>query len=596
MKTGLAALIALHGALHGATALANAGGGPAEASGSAALPPPSPELLTPTSRSADLPLMHPAVVLRDDEGKPVVESERPASARRTCDGCHEVAWIEAHNLHADAAAKMDAGRAGPTCFLCHLRRADAEAWGRATPAWADTATLAALELASANGQGWQWHKQPFAADGSLPATTLGLGRPSDRACGMCHGIVAEGDVPIAPTAFGQARGQGMTDTRGIVFSGRRISDSALNVAGKDGLVRPWDVHAERLVSCAACHFSPNHPAYAWAQEAPEHLRFEARRAAITEYLRRPDHRLARGMGTSGDAPSMRGCEACHDAGKSHAWLPRPERHFAALACESCHVPAAHAPALQEVDWTVLGAGHGPRVVHRGVAGDGFLTGFRPVLLPRSERGRDPRLGPANLVTSWFWTEATARGRQRMAKATLERALFDDKGHKPELVRALDRNGDGRLSEDELVLDSAARRDAVRQLLLAAGASDPEIEGEIAVYPLHHGVATGRFATRDCATCHGEDSRLREPFLLSSAVPFAARVAWVGSAAGTTVRDGDGHLTLVPAMPALHVFGYTRSGVIDGLGLLALAAALAGALAHGLLRLRARRRATRKGQA
>ena len=141
---------------------------------------------------------------------------------------------------------------------------------------------------------WQWRKERFEPDGSVPAATLGLGRPTDRACGFCHGVVYQQPEPmlLAPDPH-----QRMTETQGVVFSAQRISDSAMNVAGKDTLSLPWDVHAERLVSCASCHFSPNHPAYSYVAGGPGHLRFDARRTEITEYLRRPDHQFAKGQST-----------------------------------------------------------------------------------------------------------------------------------------------------------------------------------------------------------------------------------------------------------------------------------------------------------
>ena len=50
--------------------------------------------------------MHPPVVFRDGAGAPVVQSGQPASARRTCDDCHDVARIKAHDYHAEAVRDM----------------------------------------------------------------------------------------------------------------------------------------------------------------------------------------------------------------------------------------------------------------------------------------------------------------------------------------------------------------------------------------------------------------------------------------------------------------------------------------------------------
>ena len=52
----------------------------------------------------------------------------------------------------------------------------------------------------------------------------------------------------------------------------------------------------------------------------------------------------------------------------HQWLPYQERHMAELACESCHIPDLHAPAIQSYDWTALKADGTPLVTCRGVRG------------------------------------------------------------------------------------------------------------------------------------------------------------------------------------------------------------------------------------
>jgi hypothetical protein len=583
MRTGVALLLGW------LPAMANA----SEAVPASELPPPSADLLTPPTRTPDLPFMHPPVVVRDQSGRPVVESDQPASARQTCDPCHDVAWIETHNNHAMALRKLGQGPDGIGCFVCHVHGTDARPGGARTQ-WDDSATLAGLGLATRQGDRWQWRKDLFAADGSIPASKLRLGRPSDQACGYCHGRVDHGHEPIGLTFDPSQR---MTDAHGIIFSGQRISDSAINLAGKDGLTRPWDVHAERMVSCASCHYSPNHPAYAWATQAPAHLQFDARRSAITEYLRRPDHRLARGMTGDTDASgqaagTIRRCESCHDASRAHGWLPRAQRHFAAMLCETCHIPAAYLPARQETDWTMLTASRLPRVTYRGVRADGFVTGFHPALLPRALPDGSRKLAPHNLTTSWFWTEQTSGGRQRVGSDVLERAFFAGDAHKPELVRALDRNGDGRLADEELILDSEPRRDLARDLLVAAGVEAPQIVGEVAMHAMRHGVSPGRFATRDCSACHARDSRLTQPFVLTSAVPFGAMPGWRDGrspqADAELIRDGNGRLLLSPNQPRLHVFGHTKSSLVDGLGVFLFASALAGVAAHGLLRVRSRR--------
>ena len=69
---------------------------------------------------------------------------------------------------------------------------------------------------------------------------------------------------------------------------------------------------------------------------------------------------------------------------------------------------AHAPARQEVDFTMLTAGRKERVVYRGVRADGFVLGFRPALLRRGSDGR-VKLGPSNVVTTYFWVDKSEPG-------------------------------------------------------------------------------------------------------------------------------------------------------------------------------------------
>jgi hypothetical protein len=569
---------------------------------SSSLPPPSPELLAPRPRVAAQPSLHPAIVLRDAKGAPVVVSGQPASAAKTCDGCHDVGWIQSHDGHGGLVAngfdRSPALLPAGNCFLCHVQAADNSARTQAITRdrrdWIETATLAATGLVATDGDHWQWQKHRFQSDGTIPASALGIARPGNRACGFCHGRVYEDSAPLS---LSPAATQRMTELEGIVFSGQRISDSAMNVANKDSLTRPWDVHAERMVSCASCHFSPNHPAYAFANRGPEHLQFDARRVAITEYLRRPDHRLAKGP-SNADAGhqegSIRRCESCHDAGKVHAFLPRAERHFGALACEACHVPMAHAPARQEEDWTMLTPEREARVVYRGIRGDGFVPGYTPVLLPRPQPDGSKKLAPSNLITTYRWVERgdaqSAGKRHPVARETLERAFFTADGYRPELVRALDSNGDGKLQEGERILDSAQKVQVAHDLLVAAGVHEPAMVGEVRSYELHHGVSPGRFATRDCSSCHAADSRIDQPFSVAASAPFGVTPALVDASTGAQLNhDSSGRMVLVPHVAGLHVFGHSRSGFLDGLGLLLFAGAIAGAGGHALLRVRSARR-------
>ena len=81
----------------------------------------------------------------------------------------------------------------------------------------------------------------------------------------------------APVTLGGIRsGSLQTLTRGEIFSPQKISESGVNLVGKDSLNRSWDVHAERLLECSNCHFSINNPIYRKETEATQPIGSEVR--------------------------------------------------------------------------------------------------------------------------------------------------------------------------------------------------------------------------------------------------------------------------------------------------------------------------------
>ena len=111
---------------------------------------------------------------------------------------------------------------------------------------------------------------------------------------------------------------------------------------------------------------------------------------LVNISQRPDHNFARGESAQFNvAPeykgTMRRCENCHDASKSHAnWLPYVDTHMKAVACETCHIPQMYAPAIQTYDWTVVTAKGGASTECRGVEGTpnevtSLVTGYEACL-------------------------------------------------------------------------------------------------------------------------------------------------------------------------------------------------------------------------
>ncbi|MBN1605411.1 MAG: hypothetical protein JW940_02200 [Polyangiaceae bacterium] len=516
-----------------------------------------------------------------------------------------------------AALGDRAGALEPNCVACHVRGADLErtaaSIARGDFAGAATASLEPLGLVERAGgedaAGLVWKRSLFEADGSVPPSRLRIAAPTSETCGTCHGVVSR----TGPTLEAWRRQMGRASATGTVFSPSRVSDSVMNVARRTRLARPWDVHAERLLQCSDCHFSPNDPgaALANAELGPGYLRYDARHSSFGDFLRRPNHDFAKGSSAQGTVAqaqdgTLPGCEGCHDARPAHKWFPSADQHLSRVACEACHIERVLGPARSVTDLSMPRAPGVPREEYRGLEGaitdpTSYVTGYEPLLLLRRQGRGAGRLYPNNVVTSWFWVVDDADGPRPAPEALLDRAFFVRGRHKPELVAALDANRDGRLDDPELALDTPNKVELARRLLVAAGAKSPRIEGEMQPYGLHHGIAPARFALHDCDVCHSSRSRISAGFELARRGPYGATPRLVGDAnvlwevgLETSTQAG---WRAVPAAQAgaLHVFGLSRVRAVDALGLLAVFLTLIGALGHGALRLRSARRRTTRGQ-
>ncbi len=381
------------------------------------------------------------------------------------------------------------------CILCHFPSPNNEARIQALKqgafAWANTATLLGTGIVKRTATGWQWNPEAFAADGKLKQDYITIQEPSDTNCAACHGPVHTD--PAQPALVKELSPK--TATVGQVFSGQRISESAMNILGKEELSRPWDVHMDRGLSCVDCHFALNNPAQAWEkrENRPHTVLYDPRRLDIGEYLKSPVHDFARGETAQhpidpSSKGTMRRCEDCHDAKRIHTGvLPYANRHLSVIACETCHIPKLYAPAIEAYDWTVLLPDRSPRVVYRGIDGPApmpkgdvpptvanLVTGYTPITLLRHNRTGKPELttpnwlymligttsrgerttsksggdwlAPYNLITTWFWVYTDANGRVRpVRRIDLEKAWFDGDAYAQEVVALFDTNRDGRLS-------------------------------------------------------------------------------------------------------------------------------------------------------
>jgi len=439
---------------------------------------------------------HPEVPLRDDAGELMVNSGAPLSPRLTCGACHDVEFIEQSSDHAAAGVfegeEMD-------CLVCH----------------GDV------------GLERDWVSTDFRADGVLAEGFLNVHKPKDENCAQCHGIV-DNSLEVALTVSADRAARQMTDLSGQIISPQKISNSGLNIAGKETLSHPFDVHADRVVGCVNCHYSLNNPVYFQQREEsrPPHLEFDPRRLTLSDYLVRPLHRIAKGSSIHGlndrlSENSMRRCESCHEAQNVHEWLPYKKRHFASLACESCHVPIMYGPALQAIDWTMVGPDGSPQREYRDVEGDpstadSLIHGFRPVMLPRANVGGERKLAPFNLVSSWYWVAGEPE--RRLTAEELVEAVYPDGSLHPDVAAILDRDADGRVSTTETNIDSPQQRDSIREFLQAKGFANVRMAAEIQPYSISHSVVNGQWATRQCESCHGADSILAAAFPLSDSLP------------------------------------------------------------------------------
>ncbi|HYO87633.1 MAG TPA: cytochrome b/b6 domain-containing protein [Candidatus Limnocylindrales bacterium] len=558
--------------------------------------------------------MHPTFPLLDSGGRNVLETGAPISTLMTCGACHNAEFITSHTLHGDGG-RLTAGVLPPeqqlatgvemNCFLCHSvapnNAARIVALTSGSELWANTATLLDTGIVAAGDDGaFTYNADAFAEDGALRPEFIALQDPKSDNCGTCHGQVhLDNQTPLDLAVCDSS--QWRTFTTGQVVSPQRISRSGANLSDREAVTRPWDVHAERVLNCVDCHFSANSPVYALEDPAaqPDHLTFDPRRADIGEYLQRPSHIFASG------STSMRTCESCHNAEVSHTWLPYWDRHSKQLACESCHVPQVYAPALAYRDATVVRADGSFIDACRGIGGGiaappedpaaTLLTGYQPVLLQQTDVSGEQSLSPYNLVTVWTWVYGPDA--LPVPEAEVRAAYLDGDRYAPEVQAAFDADGDGALSDGELSLDSDAKTALITQRLAALGFENAQVRGEVLPFALHHGVIGGEWATRDCQSCHSEDSRIVAGLPLSDRTPGGvtpvlasnARVAWNGE----LTADDTGTFSFQPetqtAAATLYLFGRDSVALVDTLGVLIVLGVAAGVTIHATLRVISGRR-------
>ncbi|MFN8413123.1 MAG: cytochrome b/b6 domain-containing protein [Anaerolineales bacterium] len=490
------------------------------------------------------------------------------------------------------------------CFLCHIENpntsARAEAIHTGEFGKANTATLEGLHIVESSTDGFVWNPEAFNESGEIKSQILGIQDPTNGNCATCHGEVHPStDDPLTIKACDLDYPQ--TATTGQVVSLQRINESGVNLENKDELDRSWDIHAERQLKCTDCHYALNNPSHASELQSnnPSHLIYDPRTLEIGEYLSKPDHNFARGQSAQFNvAPefkgTMRRCENCHDASKGHAdWLPYLDTHMSAIACETCHIPQIYAPAIQTYDWTVVNTNGVAAQSCRGVEGtpndvSSLVTGYKPVLLNRTNIDGQELLAPYNLITTFYWVYDDANGNKRPVRQfDLEAVFLSNGNYSSDTISTFDSNSDGILSSAELVIDTPAKEDTIRAKLLALGLKNPRMEGMVQPYSINHNVTRGEDAINDCSACHNADSRLTQSIKLANYAPVIPSFDVDNNVNGTGefIKNENGALYYQPNpdKDKMYIFGSSRLGWIDWLGALLFAGSLLGVVTHGTLR-------------
>ena len=497
------------------------------------------------------------------------------------------------------------------CLMCHADIEDQSARNQALQqgefAWANSLPLLERDILTEGETGWQWNPDLFKENGELKVGVLPISSPSTEKCAQCHGqasSLAGKELSLEPNP----QDRRFTEKTGQIVAPHPVNVSGLNVAVEEGRDHPLDIHANRGMECTTCHYSLNNPVFYRdnSENRPDHLVFDPRRADHSDYIGRPSHQFAKGrsihgLGDTDNLDSLRRCETCHDGFAGHEWLPYKEAHFGALACETCHIPKVFGPAIKAIDWTMLDAAGEPIRQYRGINGDpaddnSVIEGFNPALLPRLSENGKFKLAPFNAVASWFWVAGDPA--RPVSREELAAALLIEDGHHPDLVGALDADGDGVLNGNELRLDTPEQQAVVRQRLESLGLSNLSVETDFTPYSLNHNVVTGEWAINECLSCHQEDSILRAVFPITDYLPGGQPPTSDGYVSvdvkGELVEMDDGGIGGIPnqSESGFYVIGLDNVPLVDLAGLLMFFGVLGGVSLHGTARYIANRRGNR----
>ena len=495
------------------------------------------------------------------------------------------------------------GTAEADCFLCHVPKASRAArkkeYADGNFRWANNATLADTGIVTRNPDGsFAYNRAVFDAQGAVKPEVLDLSDPTLENCAQCHGFTARNATTIQ--AIQHADIMRGTEKAGWIYNGARISDTVSpNIVGKEKMKYAWDAHAAKGIICIDCHFSLNNPGRMIHDDPKKNLRYKPQGEDIAVYLKRPDHNFARGNIPPETVnltrhDTMRACRDCHDAEKAHAFLPYKSRHFAALACQTCHIPAVHFWAYRSDDWGFLMDTGASRITMRGIDGsivdpEAPVTGYLPAYIPTPDKNNRLQIRPTNLITGVYWFDKT-KGRpvftwQVQAAFFSGRTADGDLTYRPEVLKAF-ADKDGIIDVPQAVYDTPEKIALVKGLLQKyAGVAEPELRIEVVPWAMTHSIVGKDQAIRECTACHGRKSILHRPLDLNTFLPRGVPVVYRGKRLDVVDFSGaEPTFDNRPLLSSFYIIGYSRAGWVEWLGWIAVSSVLLFALLHGILRM------------
>ncbi len=495
------------------------------------------------------------------------------------------------------------GIAEADCFLCHVPKASRAARkkevGSGNFRWANNATLADTGIVAAGREGsFTYNRAAFNPDGSIKAEVLNLSDPALENCAMCHGFTARNTTVIQ--AIQHADIMRGTEKAGWIYNGAKISDTVSpKIVGKESMNYPWDAHAAKGLICIDCHFSPNNPGRMIQEDLKKNLRFKPVGEDIAVYLKRPDHNFARGnippeTVNATRHSTMRACGDCHDAEKGHAFLPYKGRHFAALACQTCHIPAVHFWAYRSDDWGFLMDTGTSRVTFRGIDGsivdpESEVSGYLPAYIPTPDKNNRMQIRPTNLITGVYWFDITKN--RPVFTWQVQEAFFEEHPaegewkYRAEIVKSFG-DKDGIIDIPQAVYDTPEKIALVKELLRKyAGVTDVELRIEVVPWAMSHSIVGKGQAIKECTACHSSNSMLHRPLDLNTSLPKGVPVIYRGRKVNVVNFAGkEPTFDNRGLLQSFYIIGNSRSPWVEWLGWLAVLAAALFSILHGSLRL------------